>query len=128
MPRWFNAAGPCDPADHYRRRHGEALQGTAPYHEGSLEREYAIGRGRMDLCLRHGPDVLGIELKVWRDKRKDPRIEGLAQLDGYLEGLGLSTGWLVIFDGRSGAAPIEDRTGAKRMMTVGGREVVVIRA
>jgi hypothetical protein len=26
--------------------------------------------------------------------------EGLAQLDGYLSGLGLETGWLVIFDRR----------------------------
>jgi len=29
-----------------------------------LEREYAIGTGRMDLCLRYGPDTLALELKV----------------------------------------------------------------
>ncbi len=34
---------------------------------GSLEREYAIGSGRMDLCLRCGAATLGMELKVWRD-------------------------------------------------------------
>lgn len=34
---------------------------------GTLEREYAIGAGRMDLCLRHGLDTLALELKVWRD-------------------------------------------------------------
>ena len=26
---------------------------------GTLEREYAIGRGRMDLCLRYGDADLG---------------------------------------------------------------------
>jgi hypothetical protein len=31
---------------------------------GSLEREYAIGRGRMELCLRYGDVTLGIELKI----------------------------------------------------------------
>lgn len=61
---------------------------------GSLEREYAVGRGRMDLCLRLGGDVLGIELKVWRDGRPDPTAEGLEQLDGYLAGLGLDGGWV----------------------------------
>jgi hypothetical protein len=95
---------------------------------GSLEREYAIGRGRLDLCLRHGSDVMGIELEVWRDQRKDPRAEGLKQLDGYLAGLGLAKGWLVIFDQRSGAGAIEDRTGSKRAKTASGREVIVIRA
>ena len=65
---------------------------------GTLEREYAIGRGRMDLCLRYGAVTLGIELKVWRDGEPDPLNEGLEQLDGYLVGLGLDTGWLVIFD------------------------------
>ncbi|WP_370623553.1 hypothetical protein [cf. Phormidesmis sp. LEGE 11477] len=47
---------------------------------GSLEREYALGTGRMDLCLRYGPTVLGIEIKVWREGRTDPAKAGLAQL------------------------------------------------
>ena len=36
--------------------------------------------------------------------------EGLAQLDAYLAGLGLTTGWLVIFDQREGLAPMSERT------------------
>ena len=35
---------------------------------GGQEREYAIGMGRMNLCLRHGAVTLGIEFKeggVW---------------------------------------------------------------
>jgi len=128
------------------RRHGEPLLGTTSYHEvaphlvmmafldrvanggGSLEREYAIGRGRMDLCLRLGPDVLGVELKVWRDRRPDPTDEGLEQLDAYLAGLGEDSGWLVIFDQRSGQPALEMRTEATTRRSPGGREVAVIRA
>jgi len=51
-----------------------------------------------------------MELKVWRDGRPDPLKEGLSQLDKYLSGLSLDTGWLVLFDRRSGLPPISDRT------------------
>lgn len=128
------------------RQHGQPLLGTAPYHEiaprlvlmaflhrvanggGTLEREYAIGTGRMDLCLRYGPDTLALELKVWRDGEKDPLQEGLVQLDGYLAGLGLDSGWLVIFDRRSGQPPISERTRASMDTTPAGRRVSVLRA
>jgi hypothetical protein len=128
------------------RQHGQPLLGTAPYHEiaphlvlmaflhrvanggGTLEREYAIGTGRMDLCLRYGPDTLALELKVWRDGERDPLDEGLAQLDGYLAGLGLSSGWLVIFDRRSHQPPIAERTHATVALTPSGRRVAVMRA
>ncbi len=128
------------------RQHGQPLLGTAPYHEiaphlvlmaflhrvanggGTLEREYAIGTGRMDLCLRHGPDTLALELKVWRDGEKDPRQDGLVQLDGYLAGLGLDSGWLVIFDRRSGQPPIAERTECVTATTPTGRRVSVVRA
>jgi len=63
--------------------------------DGTVEREYAIGSGRMDLCLRCGAVTLGMELKVWHDREADPLAEGLEQLDGYLAGLGLDTGWLI---------------------------------
>jgi hypothetical protein len=95
---------------------------------GTLEREYAIGSGRMDLCLRYGDVTLGIELKVWRDDEADPLEDGLAQLDGYLDGLGQQAGWLVIFDRRSGQPPISKRTSASPGRTPAGRSVQVIRA
>ncbi|NMO19698.1 ATP-binding protein [Pyxidicoccus fallax] len=128
------------------RQHGEPLLATAPYHEiaphlvlmaflhrvvnggGSIEREYAIGRGRMDLCVRHGPDTLAIEIKVWRDREPDPLPEGLTQLDGYLQGLGQRGGWLVLFDRRSGQPPIAERTRAEEARTPSGLPVTVIRA
>lgn len=125
------------------RAHGEALLGTAPYHEiaphlvlmaflhrvinggGSLDREYALGRGRMDLCLRHGPDTLAIEIEVWRPKAKDPLAEGLSQLDG----LGLDTGWLVIFDRRPKRRKSgETRAESSPAQTPSRRHVIVVRA
>lgn len=128
------------------RQHGEPLLRSAPYHEiarhlvlmaflhrvvntgGTLDREYAIGMGRMDLCVRYGAVVLGIELKVWRDGEPDPLSEGLEQIDGYLQGLGQETGWLVIFDRRAGRPPIRERTTTESAMTSSGKSVTVIRA
>ncbi|MGH7998413.1 MAG: AAA family ATPase [Brasilonema sp.] len=127
------------------RQHGEPLLGSAVYHEiaphlvlmaflhrvvnggGTLEREYAIGRDRMDLCLRYGKITLGIELKVWRDKKKDPLEAGLEQLDAYLARLGEDFGWLVIFDRRSNALPLESRLETQITTTKNGRSVTVVR-
>ncbi|MEM9218803.1 MAG: ATP-binding protein [Cyanobacteria bacterium P01_F01_bin.150] len=127
------------------RQHGQPLLKSAPYHKiaphlvmmaflhrvvnggGSLEREYAIGSDRMDLCLCYGAVTLGIELKVWRQSRPDPLIVGLRQLDKYLAGLGMEWGWLVIFDQREGLPPIADRTTTETAQTSNGRQVTVIR-
>ncbi len=127
------------------RQHGEPLLRSASYHEiaphlvltaflhrvinggGTLEREYALGSGRMDLCLRYGQTTLGIELKVWREGRPDPLAAGLTQLDQYLGRLGMSSGWLVIFDRRSGLPPIEERTTTERLETPKHRQVTVVR-
>jgi hypothetical protein len=127
------------------RQHGEPLLATAPYHEiaphlvlmaflhrvvngGSIEREYAIGSGRMDLCLRYAGKTIAIEIKVWRPGAVDPLAQGLVQLDGYLAGLGLEHGWLVIFDRRPDAPPLTERLGATQSSTASGRSVVVVRA
>ena len=151
-PTWLDPDGTLNPPRlleaflKFWRRHGQPLLGSAPYHEiaphlvlmaflhrvvngdGTLEREYAIGAGRMDLCLRYGPLTLGMELKVWRDGTPDPLAEGLAQLDGYLAGLGLDTGWLVIFDRRSGQPPIAERTDSREVRSPAGRRIQLVRA
>ncbi len=151
-PTWLNTDGSLNPEQllaaflSFWRQHGQPLLGSAPYHEiaphlvlmaflhrvvnggGTLEREYAIGWGRMDLCLRYGAVTLGIELKVWRDGEPDPLTEGLAQLDGYLAGLGLDKGWLVIFDRRTGQPPIRERTSSSAMCSSQGRRITVVRA
>lgn len=60
--------------------------------------------------------------------RLNPLKAGLVQLDRYMTGLGLTTGWLVIFDQRSGQPPIAERTKTELAMSPASREVIVIRA
>jgi len=151
-PTWLkpdgglDAGGLLDAFLAFWRQHGEPLLKSAPYHEiaphlvlmaflhrvvnagGTLEREYAIGTGRMDLCARYGGETLAIELKVWRDGAPDPLARGLEQIDGYLRGLGRDTGWLVIFDRRSGLPPVAERTAAAMAETPSGKVVTVVRA
>ena len=67
-----------------------------------------------------------LELKTWHDK-KNPLDEGLAQLDGYLDRLGLETGVLAIFDRRETAPPPEERTRLEEARTPRGRGVTVLR-
>ena len=75
-----------------------------------------------------GGKTLAIEIKVWRPKQADPQARGLEQLDGYLAGLGLDTGWLVVFDRRPKAPPLAERLGSTEATTPAGRRVVVVRA
>jgi hypothetical protein len=80
---------------------------------GFIDREYAVGRGHLDLCVRWpypgGIERWAAELKVWRDRRADPLEDGLVQLSGYLARLGLDRGTLILFDARSSAAPLAKR-------------------
>jgi hypothetical protein len=79
--------------------------------------------------LRLGDVTLALELKVWGNGRPDPLLpDGLAQLDGYLDGLGLATGWLVVFDERSQAEATVVRTRRERARSPAGREITVIHA
>ncbi len=151
-PTWLTKSGELNTDDllqaflAFWRQHGEPLLGSASYHEiaphlvlmaflhrvvnggGTLEREYAIGRDRMDLCLKYGNVTLGIELKAWRDKRGDPMESGIEQLDSYLARLGVNFGWLVIFDLRAKALPIEERLTSEVTTTKNGRSVTIVRA
>ncbi|MQY26766.1 AAA family ATPase [Nocardia aurantia] len=95
--------------------HGEILTSKQAYHEvapqlvlmaylhriinggGFVDREYGLGRGRIDLLIRQPyVDTEGkrevqreaIEIKVRRSGYTDPTDEGLHQLDGYLDRLG----------------------------------------
>ena len=150
-PTWLTASGELnelallDAFLLFWRQHGQPLLRNVSYHEiaphivlmaflhrvvngkGSMEREYAIGSDRMDLCLQYGAVTLGIELKVWREGRPDPLIRALEQIDRYLAGLSLNSGWIVIFDQRSGIGPIADRTTVEQAETINGRQITVIR-
>jgi len=152
QPTWLNEDGSLNPEKllnaflSFWKQHGEPLLKSAPYHEiaphlvmmaylhrvvngeGTLDREYAIGMGRMDLSLHYRNLTMGMELKVWRDGKKDPLEKGLVQLDSYLNGLELETGWLVIFDKRSGLPELSERTTTEPATTPQGKNVIIIRA
>lgn len=132
---------------------GDALLGPLPYHEvapqlvlmaflqrianggGFIDREFGLGRRRIDLLLRWphaGADGKrqvqreALELKVWRKGEKDPRPAGLEQLDDYLARLGLDEGTLVLFDRRP--RKIGSRKPKRsRARTPSGRQVTLIR-
>jgi hypothetical protein len=147
------------------RQHGEVLTGALIYHEvapqlvlmaylqsvvngtGFIDREYGVGRGRIDLQLRWPyQDAQGrrqwqreaVEIKVWRDRKPDPLDEGLGQLDEYLDRLGLDHGVLAIFDRRSRSrAGHRDPDGEyappppvtfEQTRAASGREVTLLRA
>jgi hypothetical protein len=134
------------------KRNGDIFSARMPYHEvapqlvlmaflqrvvnggGIVEREYGIGRGRIDLAIRwplpagRGRQEEAIELKVWRQGRPDPLSEGLSQLQEYLDRLGLRTGTLVIFDRRAGAPAIDQRTRFESAALPSGGTATVLRA
>jgi type II secretory pathway predicted ATPase ExeA len=97
---------------------------------GSIDREYAVGSGRIDLCVRWphpgGIQRWAIELKVWREGRPDPLAEGLDQLTGYLARLGLDQGILVLFDSRTQASPVPERC-SRAEQDHEGRKITVLR-
>jgi hypothetical protein len=137
------------------RLHGDILAPSQPYLEaacqlvfmgflqrvvnggGYIDREYGVGRGRIDLLVRWPhlrPDGSraqqweGIEVKVRHPGRPDPLDEGLAQLDAYLARLGLDQGTLLIFDRTPQAPPLPERTSVSNVTTLTGRDVTLIRA
>ncbi len=150
-PTWLRPDGSFDPDAllesfvSFWRRNGEPLMRSAPYHEiaphlvlmafldrvanggGRVDREYAIGSGRMDLLLTMGEARLAMELKVWRPGEPDPLDEGLEQLERYLAGLGLDEGWLVLFDRRADLPRLAERVRVDLASTATGRRVTVIR-
>nr|WP_307874705.1 AAA family ATPase [Frankia nepalensis] len=134
--------------------HGDVLTSTEHYHEvapqlvlmgflqrvvnggGYVEREYGVGRGRIDLLIRwpHTHDGKrhwqreALELKVWHPGKADPLRRGLTQLDRYLDRLSLNTGTLIIFDRRPDAPDLSERTQFDTATTPTGRTVTVLRA
>ena len=75
---------------------------------GRIEREYALGRGRVDLLIvwPHGGRArrFVVECKVRRDGLERTVREGVEQTRGYMDRCGAESGHLVVFD------PSEDRT------------------
>jgi hypothetical protein len=66
---------------------------------GGIEREYALGRGALDLIIEWRCTHHVIEVKVRRDSHTEERA--IEQIAAYLDSLGLTEGWLIVFDLRS---------------------------
>ncbi len=96
----------------------------------TIDREYAVGRRRMDLCVRWvhpgGIQREAIEIKVWGPRRGDPLPKGLDQLAGYLKTLDLDHGTLVIFDCRPNAPEFDQRF-ERLDLDHQGRRITVLR-
>jgi hypothetical protein len=132
------------------REHGEILATNMPYPEagpqlvlmafmqrivnggGFIDREYGIGRRRIDLLVRYPYQKDGkrveqrraVEIKVWRKGEANPLKKGLAQMDEYLASLGMNRGTLVIFDARGRLA--KNRVRYEDTVTKKGRSVRVM--
>jgi hypothetical protein len=88
---------------------------------GTIDREYALGKGALDLLITWKTQRIALELKIWR--RLTTESKGIKQLSDYLDSLGLHEGWLIIFN------PSVDDWDARifvRTETVGHRNIHVV--
>jgi hypothetical protein len=94
---------------------------------GRVHREFAAGRGAMDLLIDYGPDRFAIEIKRvrTRDSLEGIVASGVAQLGRYLDTVGLDHGWLVVFDVRPDRT-WEERLWTREERTQDGKRVVVL--
>jgi hypothetical protein len=115
----------------HRVVNGGAEIETRPAGVAAIDREYAVGSGRVDLLVRWplpqgGVERFAAELKVRREGDGDQLDDGLAQLGEYLDRLGLDAGTLVLFDQRRTAPPIRERC-SRQEQQHGGRRITVLR-
>lgn len=97
---------------------------------GNIEREYAAGRGRVDLMIdfQGRRNIIEIKLVHPADGRQATLAEGLAQIARYDDRIHADTLHLVIFDRRpeARAKPWEERLGREERATAGGKPVAVL--
>ncbi|MDR0535813.1 MAG: AAA-like domain-containing protein [Puniceicoccales bacterium] len=126
--RWKTTEGRLDmdqllrEFQNFWREHSEIWERTSDYTEafphlllmaflqritnggGRIDREYAAGRGRLDLCVEYEGSRYILEIKLLRDYQTLERVEsqGLLQIRHYRETVAPdSPCYLVIFDRRS---------------------------
>ena len=130
------------------RRHSELWEEKAEYTEafphlllmaflqrivnggGNIEREYAAGRGRVDLMIDYGGrrNIIEIKLVHPADGRDTTMDEGLEQIARYDNTIGADSLHLVIFDRRpeTRARPWEERLAREPRATAAGKPVAVV--
>ncbi|MSP54987.1 MAG: ATP-binding protein [Myxococcales bacterium] len=93
---------------------------------GRITREYAAGRGALDILLEYAGESHVFEIKripARHVSREYVREAGLAQIARYLDTVGVQEGWLLIFDQRPGLCWEERLT--VEDIEVGGKSVRV---
>ncbi|MDR1544242.1 MAG: AAA-like domain-containing protein [Prevotellaceae bacterium] len=90
---------------------------------GQILREYAAGRGRMDLCVVYQGNKYPIELKLQKDKNTVER--GLTQLNEYMDKMGAQRGWLCIFN-RKQDVLWEDKIYMKSCPVENGKMITIV--
>jgi len=63
--------------------------------QGRINREMALGSGRLDLCVEYRDKRYAVEVKTARNFKGE---DSYMQLLDYLDKLGLAEGWMPIFD------------------------------
>ena len=119
MERYFNIGGPYFPAQHYmlpamaRLPQVAGLIRKSQYFVvhaqrqrvinggGQIIREMALGKGALDLGVVFRKGVYPVEVKLLYNYRKSPE-KAYAQVSRYIEHLGQTEGWLVVFDPQFG--------------------------
>ena len=91
---------------------------------GYIIREMALGTKRADLCVVYEEQKYPIELKILRSNKSLP--EGLEQLSVYMDKVGSSEGWLVLFD-RAAEKPWEEKL-YMRLEEYKGKHITVVGA
>ncbi len=88
---------------------------------GHIVREMALGSRRLDLCVEYGKFRYAVEVKTARNFRGD---ESYRQLADYLGVLGLSEGWMTVFD-EDGTKPWDEKL-YNRDVGIDGRTLHIV--
>ena len=88
---------------------------------GHINREMALGTGRLDLCVEFRGGRYAIEVKTSENFKGEKSYEQCAK---YLDSLGLSEGWMPIFE--KSKEKTWDEKIYSRDVTVGGKAIHVI--
>ena len=89
--------------------------------QGRINREMALGSGRLDLCVEYRDKRYAVEVKTTKNFRGE---DSYRQLADYLDALGLSEGWMPVFD-EDKSKPWEEKL-YNRMVEFGGKTLHVV--
>lgn len=118
MPKFFNTTGPCRVEDHYLL---DPLGRLGDIRNLIDDKQYFVVYAPRQSGKTTTIDALAKQLTA------EGRYTAIRQLERYLDGLGLNHGTLVIFNRRTGATPIAERSGISDADTKKGYPVTVVR-